>query len=873
MTPWPEQLYKLLPAVHQTRDGEQGEPLRQLLGLIGEQIQLVQDDIGGLYDNWFIETCDNWVVPYLGDLVGFQQVESAGAPADPASPRGQLLNRFLFPRREIANLVHRRRRKGTLSVLEDVARDVTGWSALAVEFGRLVQFTQHSRFPRPDVGGTLDARLPALGSRLNTPFDLTAHVVDVGSMRSLPGVGWSHPYKVGLFVWRRDALALTFTRPSRLCTHGNDANLQVFTLNRLGRRQMLYVRQRPDLDEFAPAAEGNVPMPLLRRLLQDPGGAFASDSHYGADEPKSLAIYVRTKANDAWSLIPRTRLLVADLSRSEAWSKVAVDMKKEIAAVDPECGILMFPKPCQSREVRVNYHYSQTGRLGGGGYERSTQRRPWQTIRLGAADEKPSRKPTDLFDQTCREMKNQGFGSETSYALTRLNRANVPASIPTDSSCEGEADPPAVWRVRENLCIELLDSDSYTIRAEDPLEIGAGKTLEIRAASQQWPLVQLDLAEDRPCGDPWTVRLGPGSRLVIDGLQMCGATIRIVDGTSEGDAACDLPEVNRVSSFVVRHATLIPGGRTPASSHDHEPGHASLSMCLLRGRLVIDRSITGTLNIEHPTCDRTAPPTAMRATCIEGPLTVQITDSIVHAAWGRPAIASECCWPAHADLTIERTTVLGDICAQQISRAEDSLFAGVVHVQRRSHGYMRFCYVPTEFGHLPRLHIGETDLRLASLLNCAWDRWLQPLLDRGRSYSAANCCGRIRTPSRFKCLPHPIEGVSGQAKPCSGECGPYPEEHLPAVSAAVPIFVTTEYGSPGYCELALNCPREILRGAEDESELGAYHDNYWPQRCAALEARLQEYTPANIESAVIYADDLHPNTFGPARRAARRHSQ
>jgi hypothetical protein len=76
-----------------------------------------------------------------------------------------------------------------------------------------------------------------------------------------------------------------------------------------------------------------------------------------------------------------------------------------------------------------------------------------------------------------------------------------------------------------------------------------------------------------------------------------------------------------------------------------------------------------------------------------------------------------------------------------------------------------------------------------------------------------------------------------------------------------PIFVSTDYGHPGYCQLALDCPQEILRGAEDQSELGVFHNLFYPQRSAALAARLQEYTPAETQSSVIYADDLHPAAF------------
>jgi hypothetical protein len=62
-TPMADRLYDLLPAVYRIRDGERAEQLRKLLEVIGEQLQLVEDDIDRLYDNWFIETCEDWVIP------------------------------------------------------------------------------------------------------------------------------------------------------------------------------------------------------------------------------------------------------------------------------------------------------------------------------------------------------------------------------------------------------------------------------------------------------------------------------------------------------------------------------------------------------------------------------------------------------------------------------------------------------------------------------------------------------------------------------------------------------------------------------------------------------------------------------------------
>jgi hypothetical protein len=68
-----------------------------------------------------------------------------------------------------------------------------------------------------------------------------------------------------------------------------------------------------------------------------------------------------------------------------------------------------------------------------------------------------------------------------------------------------------------------------------------------------------------------------------------------------------------------------------------------------------------------------------------------------------------------------------------------------------------------------------------------------------------------------------------------------------------PQFESTRYGRPTYCQLAEACPEEIERGADDESEMGVFHDLYQPQRAANLRARLDEYTPAGAEAGIIYA--------------------
>ena len=68
-----------------------------------------------------------------------------------------------------------------------------------------------------------------------------------------------------------------------------------------------------------------------------------------------------------------------------------------------------------------------------------------------------------------------------------------------------------------------------------------------------------------------------------------------------------------------------------------------------------------------------------------------------------------------------------------------------------------------------------------------------------------------------------------------------------------PQLNSMRYGTPTYCQLALTCADEITRGADDEAEMGAFHDLYQPQRAANLRARLDEFTPAGMEAGILYA--------------------
>src|SRR5690349_16291251 len=179
-----EQLYELLPAVYRIRDIEQGEPLGALVTVIAEQAAVMEADIARLYENWFIETCDEWVVPYIGDLLAVRGLHSLGSNA-PFSQRAL-----------VANTLSYRRRKGTATVLEQLAHDTTGLEARAVEFFELLETTQHYNHVRLDNVRTPDLRLTNQLELIDTAFDVAAHTVDVRSVEQ--GRGWYNIPNIGL---------------------------------------------------------------------------------------------------------------------------------------------------------------------------------------------------------------------------------------------------------------------------------------------------------------------------------------------------------------------------------------------------------------------------------------------------------------------------------------------------------------------------------------------------------------------------------------------------------------------------------------------------------------------------------------------------
>jgi hypothetical protein len=128
-------LWNLLPAVYRAQDATAAGvlgPLQELLNRIGAQSATLRRGIDRLWENQSIETCDDWVIPYIGDLLATRLVSCLDAQAQ---------------RLDVAKTIYYRRRAGTLGLLEELVADIASRDARAVEFFRRLGRTRHQFDP------------------------------------------------------------------------------------------------------------------------------------------------------------------------------------------------------------------------------------------------------------------------------------------------------------------------------------------------------------------------------------------------------------------------------------------------------------------------------------------------------------------------------------------------------------------------------------------------------------------------------------------------------------------------------------------------------------------------------------------------------
>src|SRR5271170_2850733 len=326
-------------------------PLESVLMVIDEQLHNFAADLDQLYNDQFIETCAPWVIPYIGDLIGYQSIKGIAASVDD-------------PRSEVANTISMRRRKGTVLVLEQLARDVTGWGAHAEEFFLKLSTTQYVKCLRlgnhyaPDVRGWKPRAFR------NSAFSTMPRKVDVHNPQS-PGLPRYNLPNIGIFLWSIEAMSVTNGTPAQATT-GSGPVPECYRFSSLGYDMPLFhagVYQGEQI--MAAATEINVPDYLTRHELCADLKKGASASYYGNGASLSLVLNQQ--------LLNPYQIQVCDLSGPDgAWNNLPVAGSLYAAAIDPVLGrVALAPSTSGSPQtLSVSYNYGFNAEMGGGEYER-----------------------------------------------------------------------------------------------------------------------------------------------------------------------------------------------------------------------------------------------------------------------------------------------------------------------------------------------------------------------------------------------------------------------------------------------------------------------------------------------------------------------
>ena len=462
-----DKLWALLPEVYRAQDTDQfgaNGPLRELINRIGTQAANVRRNIDRLWEDQSIETCDDWVIPYIADLVATNLVQGLDS-------RGQRL--------DVANTIAYRRRKGTVGVLEQIANDITGWDAKVVEFFRRLGRTRHGLDPplgRPlvpgdavaqlqqteglvgpqtltPIGGTADLRNVAGATQTGTAFDEYFRTADTRAGHG--DTGWYNIPNIGVFVWRLQTFPRGPVTPVAVhgCPHW-------FTFDPTGRDVPLFAMHR-STDSFGDTWVSpqlcQIATPISQTLLQDNIAASAP----GSTDPPPVALYGK---GDALTVLDDAGNVIAPASLT----------------LRPTRGRFLLLGAAPPAQPEATYTQGFSSQIGAGGYDRRV-----------AGSAVPTPAPAVLLAAGAGTLAAAG-------AIPKTGTLAIPGSLTRTGA--------AAVQVTGALTIQAV---APTASAAAPL-----------AAGPSCPVIRLPATDS-----PWVINGAAGAVLVLDGLLVTGGDV------------------------------------------------------------------------------------------------------------------------------------------------------------------------------------------------------------------------------------------------------------------------------------------------------------------------------------------------------------
>jgi len=626
-------LFALLPAVYRLRDAQIAQsqglargPLESLLMVVEEQVAVVADDLTQLYEDQFIETCAPWVIPYIGDLIGYRSVRGIAPAID-------------NPRAEVAQTISLRRRKGTVLVLEQLARDATGWGGRAVEFFQVLGDTQYMNHVRPRNYYAPDLRRWQSGLYLDSAFDRTSHRVDVRRISS--GRGRCNIQNVGVFLWSLGAYGIT-DAPAAPAATNTAGGAQCYRFNSLGMDMPLFHRGIPQGEQITAAARpANVAARLRRRVLCADLLAGVGSEYYGPFGSLLLTL--------DGAVVNPYEIKVANLSGPDgAWVNLPADSDYAVV-VDPELGRLALPPlsaGATAPQLNATYYYGFNADVGGGDYQRA------DSFVVDAAQTLP-------FPDTLGVPRYATLPDAVIYAIGQL--AN------TDT---GE------------IAVELAGSGTQPI-AGLTVDLPAGKTLEVRAADGARPTILL--------GDEITVSGDASSQMVLNGLVVAAGTT-MTPGSPTPAALVHLPATRQggtpslLGGLSLTDCTVVPGWSV---SPEGQPEHGTEPALIAEPAGVavsITRSILGAIRADALAT------VAVTDSIVDATDRTHVAYAALDGVSGGAALTLSGCTvvgKVHAALL----SLVSDSIVWAALAAADTWAAGLV-ADRKQEGCVRFSFLP-----------------------------------------------------------------------------------------------------------------------------------------------------------------------------------
>ncbi|SFA78517.1 hypothetical protein SAMN05421688_0867 [Poseidonocella pacifica] len=609
-------LYDRLPEIYRIKDAEQfpAGQLAAFLGILDELPAGMRDNIEALYNDQFVETCADWVVPYIADLLGTSHL--SGEP--------------WTLRADVARTVFHRRRKGTLGAIESLVFTLSGWAAQAVELRDRMVWTQHLNHQRPDAGGippltlrrslgsavrggTVALRDPAALAFLGGPFDTFAHVADFRPGQI--GVPRYNLPNLGIFLWRLEDYTVPVADPGLIAAQavagvgpGEAAAVVRCIVHPQADPMVLFNTHRYRMADTPPnlshpdQVPGPMPWPRLTSAAEHGNpAAYVAVAPYAAgtlpDAPGAAANGLTLHVID--TVVPPEP---AELPPAERWTfrganlcawedGLSPPLAEYEIAIDPDRGRVLFGLSTLATEAQpladglfISHTYGFSGPTGAHPVPR------------------PPVTPTASIDRTMGVNALEG-------ALTNIHQATAPTIIEIQDSATYTLDLAAV---------------AGTENVGGVLSLRLAQPLTLRAATGQRPVIRLE----RP------LRLRPHDLTnvaAVDALTVTLEGLYITWDRSAADfAAISTPLVARaaVNRLRLDGTTLDPGGswqldetRLPsrpglALTGDYDFAAADFDAFTQVPEIVLHRSVTGAVLAE------------------ESAYSLDVTDSIIDAGSG-----------------------------------------------------------------------------------------------------------------------------------------------------------------------------------------------------------------------------------------------